>query len=128
MTDRQPLFSSREELERRMDKAGLTPGDCVYSALNKSVNPSFGMGFYTGTKESVLMELAKYGNSPLEVTIDTESPDPMKHKADIMCAACGMCVTVVGGFEDDQQVVLDKEGRECPVFEQPQPAQTTEEV
>lgn len=115
---REPLFPSRDEYERRMDGAGLTTETCVFRAVNESV--VMGYGFSIATEAEVREELLRHGNDPLEVVVDNSDSDIMRHKADIMCAACGMCVRIAGGYTDMQRVSLSPNDRECPVFEQPQ--------
>ena len=118
LSKREPLFSSRDEYEGRMDKAGLTTETCAFRATNESV--VLGYGFSIGTEADVREELLRYGNKPLEVVVDNSDPEIMRHRADIMCAACGMCVRITGGYTDMQRVSLSPNDRECPVFEQPQ--------
>ena len=111
---REPLFRSRVEFNERMDAAGLTTENCTYRAANSIV--SFADGISIANEHQVRRGFEEANHDPLMVEVDADSKNPMLHKAEVMCAACGMCVVVAGGFTDVQSVSIAPESRECPVF------------
>jgi hypothetical protein len=109
------LFESREDFDKKMISAGLTNNNCAYRAVNSVVSFAGGVNIYD--VDEVAKELADVGYEPLLIEKDvSENVNVMKRKADVMCAACGMCVTIVGGYTDVQSVALQREERDCPVF------------
>jgi len=110
-----PLFETREDFDGKMAAAGLTNYNCAYRAVNSIVSFAGGVDIYD--IKAVARELAKVEYEPLLIENNTgDDVDVMKRKADVMCAACGMCVTIVGGYIDAQYVALQSNERDCPVF------------